>query len=91
MPAALRAGVVSAPSSSTAQQVERCLAPHLGAHTARNAVRLCAERALGRRPHEIDKEDGPALVHALRPMLCTLLGTASAEHLLADILAQVRT
>ncbi len=72
-----------------AARLERHLAPHVGAHTARNAVKTFARRALDRGPEELTAEDLPALLDALRPMLQTLLGQEAARQVLAALLLEV--
>lgn len=61
------------------------LAAYLGPHTARNAVRTFAERALGRAPEALVPADVPPLLDALRPMLRTLLGSVQGEAVVEQI------
>ena len=61
------------------------LAVSLGPHTARNAVRTFAARALGKEPEALTLDDVPALLAALRPMLRTLIGADACEEFVADI------
>lgn len=55
------------------------LAVVLGPFTAQNAVKTFAARALKKAPEAVTREDVPALLLALRPMLRTLVGSEWAE------------
>lgn len=61
------------------------LAPVLGPHTARVAVKTFAGKKLGRAPETLRLGDVPTLVEALRPMLRTFVGASEAEALLGRI------
>jgi hypothetical protein len=61
------------------------IAIYLGPRTANAAVKACAMRALGRDPENLEMEDVPDLMAALRPMLGTLLGNSTCEILLHRI------
>jgi len=65
------------------------LAVYLGPHTARNAVRTFSERALGRGPETMTPDDVPRLLEALRPMLCTLLGSVQGQGVLERIRSEL--
>jgi hypothetical protein len=80
---------VGAPASP-AERIAARLASYLGPNTARTAVRSFADRALGQKPEAIGREDAPRLVEALRPMLRTLLGSAAADRVVAEILEELR-
>jgi hypothetical protein len=78
----------SAPSGgekTIAERVADRLAIYLGPHTGRVAVKTFALKALGRGPETLAVSDFPKLEQALRPMLRTLLGSARAELVLAEI------
>jgi len=66
------------------------LAAYLGPNTAQVAVRTFAERACGRPPPELTREDLPRLLEALRPMLRTLLGGDGAEDVLRQLSEDLR-
>jgi len=72
-------------TSSTCDAVADALATYLGPNTARTAVRTFAERTLGKRAAEVEREDAPALLDALRPMLRTLLGSGPADHAIQQL------
>jgi hypothetical protein len=73
------------PPSSPAAHVTSRLNEFLGPHTARNAMKTFSMKALGRAPETLTLADMPVLLQALRPMLRTLLGEESADHLLESI------
>ena len=75
-----------APKTEIAERIATGLAPFLGQHTARNAVKHFAQKALGRGPETLTVADLPKLNDALRPMLRTFVGRAQAEVLLERIL-----
>jgi hypothetical protein len=54
------------------------------------AVKTFSLKALGRGPETLEIADVPALEQALRPMLRTLLGSARAELVLAEIRRELR-
>jgi hypothetical protein len=70
---------------SPAAHVEARLSALLGPNPARTAVRTFCLRATGGTPEALRPDDAPMLLAALRPTLRTLLGAATAEHLLAEI------
>lgn len=72
---------------SLPDQIAARLSPYLGPNTARNAVRLCARRALDKDGTALAAADLPGLTQALRPMLRTLVGETTTEHLLRDLLS----
>jgi hypothetical protein len=75
-----------APSAKTiADRIADRLAIYLGPHTGRVAVKTFSQKALGRGPETIEIADIPKLEAALRPMLRTLVGSARAELVLAEI------
>lgn len=76
-------------SRTPAEVVADLLAVHLGPNTARTAVRMSAERAVGRPPEQLRVDDVPRLAVALRPMLRTLLGESEAELLIVAIEAEL--
>ncbi len=75
-------------TQSIAERVAARLAPYLGPHTARVAVKTFTARGLGRVPETLSVEDVPALTQALRPMLRTLVGRARAEVVAQEILQE---
>lgn len=77
-------------TSTVAQQVAEHLSPYLGPFNAGVAVKTFAQRALKQAPDTLTVEHLPALLEALRPMLNTMVGSASAETLLTDIQRRVR-
>ncbi len=74
---------------SIGETLERELATVLGPHTARNAVRTFAARAVQRRPEELSLGDAEPVIEALRPVLQTLLGRDAAERIAQDLLRKV--
>lgn len=74
---------------SVADIVAARLATYLGPNTGRVAVKTFAQKALGRGPETLTKEDFPKLQDALRPMLRTFVGRAQAEALLRQIAEEV--
>jgi hypothetical protein len=73
---------VSAPLSEV---LVKELAVYLGPHTARTAVKTFSERALGKGPESVEREEMGELLEALRPMLRTLLGSDQSDAVLARI------
>jgi hypothetical protein len=72
-------------SPSLADVVLQELTHYLGPHTAKNALKTFAEKALGKSTQELTRKDAPELLSALRPMLRTLLGAERCEEVLANI------
>jgi len=70
---------------SIADQVAEQLSPFLGEFNAKIAVKTFAQRTLKVAPEAISLGDLPALLDALRPMLHTFVGQASADALLDRI------
>ena len=68
-----------------AEVIAEALTEHLGPSTARTAVRVFCNRALGTSPEQVTAADAPKLLEALRPMLRTLLGPDPADQLLAGL------
>lgn len=64
---------------------ERHLAPILGPHTARVAVRTFSKRSLGCEPSELRLGDVSALCAALEPMLRTFVGAEGASRVVSLI------
>ena len=77
--------------ADVAQTVAQRIAVYLGPHTAKNAVKTFAERALGRGPETLTISDVEPLLAALRPMLRTLVGAAQTDVLLAQIKRELLT
>ena len=59
------------------------LAPYLGPHTARTALRTFCASAVGKGPEMLTLADLPPLLSALRPMMRTLIGAKESDHVLA--------
>lgn len=76
-------------TSCISDRVVTALAPFLGPHTARNAVRLFAQRSLGLRPEQVTLVEAGRLVEALGPMLRTLVGEEPARELVERLRAKV--
>jgi hypothetical protein len=74
-----------ASAKTIADRIADRLAVYLGPHTGRVAVKTFAQKALGRGPETLAVADLPKLESALRPMLRTLVGSARAELVLAEI------
>src|SRR5688572_7021638 len=72
-------------AESIAEVMARRMAVYLGPHTARVAVKTFALKALGRGPDSLTKEDVPAMLKALRPMLRTLVGHSTCEVVLGQM------
>ncbi len=66
-------------------QLQERLSAFLGENTARVAVSTFAKKAVNKTPEELTRDDIPAVLDALGPMLRTLLGEASAKSLLESI------
>jgi hypothetical protein len=77
-------------ASTVAEQVAEHLSPYLGPFNAGVAVKTFAQRALKRSPDTLTVDHVPALLEALRPMLNTMVGSASTDALLGDIQRRVR-
>ena len=71
--------------ADVAQTVAQRIAIYLGPHTAKNAVKTFAERALGRAPETLTTADVEPLLTALRPMLRTLVGAAQTDALIKEL------
>jgi hypothetical protein len=65
------------------------LSLYLGPNTGRIAVKTFAQKALGRGPETLTRNDIPRLNDALRPMLRTFVGRAQTEVVLAQIEKEV--
>jgi hypothetical protein len=72
-----------------AQQVAEHLSPYLGPFNAGVAVKTFSQRALKQTADTLTAQQLPALLDALRPMLHTMVGSLSADALLADIQRRV--
>jgi len=73
---------------SVADRIAARLAPYIGPHTGRVAVKTFAARGLGRAAETLTQEDVHAMTHALRPMLRTLLGQQRCEIVVQQILRE---
>ena len=65
------------------------LSPYLGQHNARVAVKTFASRAFNLPPEALTANHVSALLDAMKPMLCTLVGSSSAAALLSRIRQEV--
>jgi hypothetical protein len=68
--------------------VARLLEPVVGQFVAKTALSMASKR-IGKTPETVELSDVPALAAALRPALRTLIGTPSADALVARINALV--
>ena len=75
-------------TGTIAERAADRLAPFLGPHTARTAVKTFTQRALGRGPETLTIADVPALASALKPMLRTLVGKERGEAVVRLILRE---
>jgi hypothetical protein len=73
------------PVPPLADVVIRELTRYLGPHTAKNALRLFAQKAVHKSPDELGYADLEPLLAALRPMLRTLIGSRETDAVLADL------
>ena len=78
------------PEANVAEQVAEHLSPYLGPFNAGVAVKTFAKRTFQRGPETLTAADLPTLLEALRPMLHTMVGTASTQALIEDIQRRVR-
>lgn len=76
--------------SNVAEQVAEHLSPYLGPFNAGVAVKTFSQRALKQSADSLTVAQLPDLLEALRPMLHTMVGSASAEALLSEIQRRVR-
>jgi hypothetical protein len=65
------------------------LSAYLGPFSTANALKLFAKQALSTDPDSVTREQVPALLDALAPMLRTLLGKAGADKLLQEIRSEL--
>jgi hypothetical protein len=72
-----------------AQIIREQLARYLGPFTAANAVKMFAKQVLSTDPDHVTKEQVPALLEALGPMLRTLLGKEGAQNVLDHVRREV--
>jgi hypothetical protein len=63
----------------------------LGPHTAKNALKVFAQKALQKPPADLVPADLEPLLTALRPMLRTLIGARESEQLLDEIRKEARS
>ncbi len=61
------------------------LAVHLGPNTARTALRLFCDRAVGVRPEAMTRAEAPRVLEALRPMLKTLIGPSQSDAVIEQL------
>jgi hypothetical protein len=72
-----------------ADRLAAALAPYLGAFNAKVMVKTFAHRRLGVAPEALTAEHLSALLEALGPTLCTLVGRVAAAALLDEIRREV--
>jgi hypothetical protein len=77
-----------AKGGAIADRVAEHMAALLGPNTARVAVKVFAQRGLGRGPETLTVHDLPTLTAALRPMLNTLIGRDRSDLVIKRILAE---
>ena len=73
------------PEQTIAETISGHLAIYLGPYTAKTAVKTFSQKAFGRGPDTLTREDIAKLLTALRPMLRTLIGAAQCEVVLTKI------
>ncbi len=73
------------PVPPLADVVIRELTRYLGPHTAKNALRLFAQKSVHKSPDELGYADLEPLLAALRPMLRTLISSRETDAVLADL------
>ena len=78
-------------SAAIADVVLRRLTAYLGPHTAKVAMKTFSMKALGHGPSTLTRDDVPALLVVLRPMLRTFIGRNECEKVLAEIEREVRS
>jgi hypothetical protein len=84
------AGAARDEGASVAERVAEHLAVYLGPFNAQVAVKRFSEAALQVPPERLGREHLPALLAALRPVLCTFAGQLSADMLIEKIRREVR-
>jgi hypothetical protein len=67
------------------EMIYRELEHYLGPHTAKTALKVFADKSVGKRPEEINRLDAPKLLQALRPMLRTLIGATQCDLVLSQL------
>lgn len=77
-------------SSSVSEQIAARLTPYIGEFNARMWIKSVARRDLGLSPEELTPVHVTALADGLRPFLQTLMGRATADHLLQQLGREVR-
>ncbi len=70
---------------STYDVLYRELARYLGPHTARNALKTFASKAVNKSPDALTLTDVPVIMQSLRPMLRTLIGAEQCDELLQQL------
>lgn len=61
------------------------LTRYLGPHTAKNALKLFAQKSVNKAPEALVRDDLEPLLAALRPMLRTLIGSRETDAVLAEL------
>ena len=57
----------------------RHLVGYLGQHTTRTALRTFCNKAVGKSPDAVTKDEIPQVLQALRPMMRTLIGAQESD------------
>ncbi len=70
---------------STYDVLHRELVRYLGPHTARNALKTFASKAVNKTPDALTLGDVPLIMQSLRPMLRTLIGAEQCDELIQQI------
>lgn len=71
--------------AALADVVIRELTRYLGPHTAKNALKLFAQKSVHKTPEQLGHSDVEPLLAALRPMLRTLIGSRETDLVLEDL------
>lgn len=71
--------------AALADVVVKELTRYLGPHTAKNAIKLFAQKSVNKAPEALVRDDLEPLLAALRPMLRTLIGTRETDVVLAGL------
>ncbi len=74
---------------SPAEVVVETLAPYLGPHTSRTALKTFSARVVHKTPELLTVADVPQLLAALRPMMRTLIGAEECELVVARVSSEL--
>ena len=67
------------------------LSPHVGPHTAKNAVRTFAKRTLNMAPEAMTVEDAVKVLESLQATLAALVGTNAAKDIVETLTVELRS